>query len=231
MFVENLEDRCLFAGTATAVPPITLTDAGSLYVVGTARDDYITVRPAKGKVVVTVRTFGRPGRPDTIVSRKFNPAKIKQIFIDGLHGNDFIKVELPKFRGDTHLDGQAGDDYLAIETNGRGFLNGGPGNDALTGANKNDELNGGPGADGLYGMGGNDTLIGGPGRDAFVGGPGNDELRARDGENDATFFGDKGQDTAYTDDPVLEFDLRGTEDLDYFLPLFKLATKIEDVRF
>ena len=55
-------------------------------------------------------------------------------------------------------------------------INGGFGNDTLTGTDGNDTINGGLGRDTLYGGAGNDTLNGGLGNDTLFGGIGNDIL-------------------------------------------------------
>lgn len=55
-------------------------------------------------------------------------------------------------------------------------LDGGDGNDSVTGSNASDRLLGGSGNDLLQGRGGDDALDGGDGNDVLLGGDGNDEL-------------------------------------------------------
>lgn len=56
------------------------------------------------------------------------------------------------------------------------FLDGGTGNDRLHGNAGHDQINGGSGADHLRGGAGDDVLNGGAGRDKLAGGPGNDSF-------------------------------------------------------
>jgi hypothetical protein len=82
-------------------------------------------------------------------------------------------------------------------------LDGGEGDDTLTGSTTPDTLVGGPGADTLYGGWGNDTLTGGDGIDSVDGSYGNDKLFLRDGSPDTAECGsgtDSGERDA--DDPV-----------------------------
>jgi Ca2+-binding RTX toxin-like protein len=81
-------------------------------------------------------------------------------------------------------------------------INGGNGNDALTGTtgddiisggNGNDQINGGDGNDNISGGSGNDVLIGGRGNNTLDGGDGNDTLTAADGNN--IMNGGNGNDT------------------------------------
>jgi Ca2+-binding RTX toxin-like protein len=101
-----------------------------------------------------------------------------------------------------------GDDAVQI-MDSQVAVDGGPGNDFLTGSSKADTINGGDGADKIEARDGNDslsggagddevnggsssdTLDGGPGRDLLEGdctgcfGPGNDTIDSRDGEADS----------------------------------------------
>ena len=54
------------------------------------------------------------------------------------------------------------------------MINGGDGNDTLTGNSQNDVVTGDDGNDTLSGGDGNDTLTGGDGNDSLTGGAGND---------------------------------------------------------
>jgi hypothetical protein len=68
----------------------------------------------------------------------------------------------------------------------RVVLRGGAGDDVLIGDDVAvDEIDGGPGDDRISGGGGGDYLEGGPGRDRVVGGPGDDVLYDRDGQTRA----------------------------------------------
>jgi Ca2+-binding RTX toxin-like protein len=72
--------------------------------------------------------------------------------------------------------GQAGDDNLEVKSNVAAHLDGGDGNDTLTGSGENNVLLGGAGKDRLFGNAGRDLLIGGLGADILHGGKGDDVL-------------------------------------------------------
>src|SRR6185369_3338083 len=81
--------------------------------------------------------------------------------------------------------GLDGNDVLTVD-DGNGpmppaNLQGGNGDDTLTGSAAADELDGGPGNDTLHGRGGIDTLLGGTGNDFLDGGPGADTLIGGEG--------------------------------------------------
>jgi Ca2+-binding RTX toxin-like protein len=99
------------------------------------------------------------------------------------------------------IDGGNGNDTLSggqfndriIGGPGRNQLAGGAGNDTISGGNSADAISGNDGNDRIYGNGGNDTIDGGNGSDAIRGGDGNDNLTARAGNDH--LFGDSGDDT------------------------------------
>ena len=82
--------------------------------------------------------------------------------------------------------------------NGGLTLNGGAGNDLITGTDYNDKLNGGTGNDELNGGKGNDTLKGGIGDDTITGGKGNDKIYGENGNNTFVFYTGDGNDTIYS---------------------------------
>ena len=111
----------------------------------------------------------------------FNYCNVQSIDMTLCGGNDFADlgganssncgvtlIDLPAV-----IDGGAGDDTLT----------GGGGNDRLLGGLGNDCLNGGSGNDMLFGGAGNDTLIGGSGNDVLSGGDGCDNLQGGAGRD------------------------------------------------
>jgi len=90
------------------------------------------------------------------------------------------------------LDGGTGDDNLT-GTSGAETMEGFGGDDTLNGAGGDDTLNGAGGDDNLYGYGGNDTLTGADGADNLYGGLGNDTLNGGDDNDD--LYGNQGNDT------------------------------------
>ena len=95
------------------------------------------------------------------------------------------------------VNGDAGNDVLNASTATLGgirlALNGGDGNDSITGSLGDDTIDGGDGNDTLIGGTGNDTLIGGTGSDRINGGAGNDRELGGDGSD--TVVGGDGNDT------------------------------------
>src|SRR5436305_1449987 len=89
------------------------------------------------------------------------------------------------------INGGAGNDALTVLAKNTEIasaqLNGGGGDDVLTGADTNDILSGGDG---------NDRLIGGKGTDQMSGGAGNDTLVWNNGDGSDRMNGDAGNDTA-----------------------------------
>lgn len=130
--------------------------------------------------------------------------------LDGGAGDDVLTANLGAdvFRGGTGIDqltyasytapvavtlgGGANDGQVGEGDDAGGDVervDGGSGDDALTGTGGPDQLYGGPGADALDGAGGSDVL---------AGGLGDDTLRARDGAADLVSCGD-GSDAAVVD--------------------------------
>lgn len=104
---------------------------------------------------------------------------------------------------------------LDIVTN-MGPVNGGSGNDTITGSKFADDLRGGGGNDTLNGGDGNDTLTGGSGNDVLNGGGGDDTMTGGAGKDTFVYATGYGNDrvtdfTKVTD----QFDLSGTGVADY----------------
>jgi Ca2+-binding RTX toxin-like protein len=105
-------------------------------------------------------------------------------------GSTLSRVYLQGGTGNDKLTGHLG--YNAIGGgDGNDTLAGGGGNDSLEGGAGNDRFDGGAGNDGILGELGNDYLIGGTGNDFLIGGVGND-----------TITGGTGSDTVYYTDVV-----------------------------
>lgn len=102
------------------------------------------------------------------------------------------------------INGGAGDDVITVSGTRAvpATLNGGDGNDILTGGIGNDVINGGNGNDTLDGGAGKDQISGGAGADTITGGAGADTIHGNDGNDninggagDDTLYGDAGDDT------------------------------------
>ena len=134
-------------------------------------------------------TFAGGSEQDTVdYSSRTTPVTVT---IDGV-ANDGAAGENDNVGTDVDIvQGGSGDDYLT----GSGAVNeldGNGGSDTLNGGNGNDVLDGGPGDDKLFGDANDDVLRGGAGRDRLDGGIGNDALDG--GAEQDTFYGGTGTD-------------------------------------
>ncbi|RYJ01151.1 MAG: hypothetical protein EON47_11675, partial [Acetobacteraceae bacterium] len=97
------------------------------------------------------------------------------------------------------VNGSTGADALLLAPDqAAASLNGGDGDDTLSGTAGGDRLDGNNGEDLLAGQGGNDTLYGGPGDDTLLGGAGDDLVFGLAGRN--SLAGGSGDDTLYSSD-------------------------------
>jgi len=108
---------------------------------------------------------------------------VEQFRVAGLGGNDTLGF----VSGPNAVDVSA---LAARSTDWIGVLDGGPGNDNLSGSNSRDRLDGGIGSDTMFGFGGDDRLFGDNGNgnptdhDIFFGGQGHDDMLAGKGTNE-----------------------------------------------
>jgi Ca2+-binding RTX toxin-like protein len=158
---------------------------GVLTVTGDDDDNTLVVnRDAAGTILVNGGTLAIIGGAPTT-----NNTTLIRIF--GLGGNDTLAVDdgngpMPP----ANLQGGEGDDTLTGSAN-VDELDGGPDNDTLLGRGGNDTLLGGPGDDLLIGGQGVDTHIGGEGDDQIVWNPGDgsDVVEGQDGDDTLIFIG------------------------------------------
>ncbi|NQV27476.1 MAG: hypothetical protein HQ518_24260 [Rhodopirellula sp.] len=156
---------------------------GTLYVIGTHGKDIVNVeltgkKDQQLKVTANLDVGGHSqggsdgGSDGGADIAYFDPSAVNQIAIYLCDGDDHAVV------GNGGSDGgsDGGFDIPAL-------IDGGAGNDQLTGGSGNDTLIGGAGNDHLNGRGGDDVLIGGLGDDNLDGGSGNDALSGGDGDD------------------------------------------------
>jgi len=119
------------------------------------------------------------------------------LFASGAGGNDTI-IGAPgaTVHGIVVAEGGYGDDVLSaprFDTSsdelGSADLDGGVGDDVITGGALDDELDGGVGSDRVAGRGGADKISGGRGRDRLSGGAGPDVINSRDFSSDVVSCG------------------------------------------
>jgi Ca2+-binding RTX toxin-like protein len=169
--IENLERRALFA--------VTLTN-GILEIVGTPGDDHIILQRAN--------LPGGPKGEGKLIDVRFNHqrssfvgSEVTEIRIVGGEGKDSIRnayyadeLRIPIFKGLTTDPFYVGP---------RVRIEGGVGDDAISGSPTTERLSGGEGRDTVIGGGGRDLLRGGTGNDVLISGPLED-----------TIYGDAGND-------------------------------------
>ncbi|HEX7811314.1 MAG TPA: Ig-like domain-containing protein, partial [Burkholderiales bacterium] len=107
-----------------------------------------------------------------------------KLIVNALGGND--TVTLNSLTIPAMVDGGDGNDTLSgASSSGSLWLIGGAGHDTLVGGSGNDLLDGGAGNDTLVGGPGNDVLLGGSGDDILSGGAGSDTLNGGTGTDTA----------------------------------------------
>ncbi len=146
----------------------TLVVGGVLYIVGSNTANDIVLITQCNNTITVVATFNS-NNPLT-----FDASTITDIQVRTRGGNDIVLTTSDVTKTMT-IDGGAGNDLL---TGGgaRSVIIGGTGNDILYGGAGNDILLGGDGNDDLFGGDGNDVLVGGNGNDILNGGNGRDVL-------------------------------------------------------
>ena len=144
-------------GMVTSKTTSVITGVGvvgdTLYVIGTDKDDHVTINQA-GSVYRVHADFLPTGN-----FRDVPIAGISRIVVQACGGNDQVTISsgisLPAL-----IDGGTGDDKLN-GGNGTNIIIGGDGNDDINGGNARDILIGGKGSDRLVGNGDEDILIAG----------------------------------------------------------------------
>jgi uncharacterized secreted protein with C-terminal beta-propeller domain len=127
-----------------------------------------------------------------VVVGTIRESRVTTIRIVGGAGNDTITINIPgNTRIRTVLDGGTGNDTIT-GSDGSDTILGGQGNDTLSGGRGNDTLRGGAGADSLAGGLGNDTLQGEAGADTLRGGAGQNALDGGAGVD--AFYGTRAND-------------------------------------
>ncbi len=153
---------------------------------GGGGDDYVSLSVDPGTEAAFVDTLTLQGGigNDTLAA-SVGEASATQINLHGGVGDDFLSaysLNLPSV-STAFLDGGEGNDNLTGLDQEQSTLHGGTGNDTLRGGDRIDELDGGDGADFIQARGGNDLIKGGAGNDSIYGGSGDDALDAGTGDD------------------------------------------------
>ena len=148
----------------------------------------------------TVNVFGG-SEADTITINPINDTRAIVLNVDG-QGDDDTITAFDSLIGDVRmfLNGGNGNDTITGSRDGDS-IRGDNGDDSLIGGLGNDNVDGGDGNDSLNGLDGNDTLLGNIGNDLLDGGDGDDSLSGSLGNDTAlgglgndSLFGGFGQD-------------------------------------
>ncbi len=165
-----------------------------------APDEYlISLLDGPGQHVVIEDSIANDGWMQVTVDGQATLFRVptSKLTINGGSGDDVIKF----LSADASLTAAIavsagdGDDVVDLSAIARtALIDGGAGNDHLTGSATGDRLAGGPGNDHIVGLGGDDTVTGGAGRDSLFGGAGNDRVSGQGGSGDVV-SGGPGNDT------------------------------------
>lgn len=159
---------------------------GTLYIDGTPNNDVVTV-----EYKITGANKFTYGTPKYVVTQ-----------------NNVIQQFSPFLitTGEVRFNGSWGEDKFINEKSGlRAIVDGGPGNDTLTGGWANDELRGNVGNDSIMGGDGADDLYGNEGNDQLIGAYSTNGVEGGDSTND-TLAGGDGKDSlwgGYGDDLLI----------------------------
>jgi uncharacterized delta-60 repeat protein len=145
----------------------TLAVGGVLYIVGGNSNDIVFITRCNDTISVYA-TFNSSN------PQMFDASLITDIQVRTRGGNDVVVTTCNVMQSMT-IDGGTGNDLLT-GGGGRSVVVGGTGNDILYGAAGDDILFGGDGNDDLFGGNGNDVLVGGNGNDILNGGSGRDVM-------------------------------------------------------
>jgi Ca2+-binding RTX toxin-like protein len=201
-YLENLENRTLFAAAPLVAVATLSADGTRLDVVGSKKGDDIHVSLNADAAHVDVTANG------TLLG-SYPLDVLALIAVDGGKGNDNIHVDSNVLVA-TNLSGNVGNDIL-VAGGGTSTMSGGAGKDSLTGSPVGDLMEGGNGGDVLAGGDGDDHINGGNGADVIDGGNGNDIIVGGTGRDALT--GGAGADNFAGNDKVWELrDLNGVED-------------------
>ena len=185
---------------------------------GGAGQDLLVVVPDTAPPAASVVFDHGDGTTETIITGGLASAA------DNLHGGfgyDTVQLDLdgsaaagflfnrtgvagsPELDGVEQFIGTDKNDVIILPTNystdGSGVtVNGGKGDDVISGSNNVDSLFGGEGNDKISGLGGDDDIHGNSGDDQIWGGAGNDTIHGDFGDD--TITGGTGDDTLYGDD-------------------------------
>lgn len=168
-------------------------NTSQLQVIGTEQNDYGTITRFGDQIIVAANFLPKSRWWMPFGVQRFSADEVESILVETGEGNDVFAV-FDNVAQPSRIDGGTGNDVL---TGGGGpsVMFGGDGNDLLFGGSGDDIIRGGTGNDRIFGNAGNDLLLGGEGDDHLDGGRGDDILVGGDGDDDLD--GDRGRDLLF----------------------------------
>lgn len=166
----------MLASTMAVVRGVGQVD-GMLYAIGTDEVDRVFVRRMTAGQIQVRFKFG-----DERFTTNYVDANLVDKIVVHLFGGDDIAFINANLYIANEMDGGAGNDTLTGSSR-TSLIVGGPGDDFIWGRDGNDLLRGGPGDDWIGGGGGNDVILGGEGNDLILGETGNDTLDGEPGDD------------------------------------------------
>jgi hypothetical protein len=160
------DDGGVAVETTTIVVSGVGVNGGVLQIVGTSSNENMIVTKTSTHYSVTATFLPNPPH------RSFAIDAVQSIHILGCEGDDNIVIT-PTVSIPTLIEGGSGNDTIT----------GGSGEDVILGGSGNDSIKAGAGNDVVVGAGGVDWIEGGSGRDVLIGGDGNDTLAGLAGDD------------------------------------------------
>lgn len=171
--------------------------SGNTYAVGQTTDGLLTVTESTHRLVIADLTpevtVGGGGGDDSISLGDLSKLGIGLLTVNGDLGNDFIDSTNASYgKLGVRINGGGGDDTLT-GSNSAEIINGDDGADIVTARAGDDTIDGGAGTDIINAGDGNDSVAGGSENDTIVGGAGNDSIDG--GFDDDSITAGDGNDT------------------------------------
>ena len=157
--IERFETRCLLS-----VSSVFNATTGALSISSNGKDAIAIGAGTDGNVTLNGATLSATANG---VAGPVSAIAVKTLSVTGGSGNNAI-----------NLSGVSGSAFTMLSSVS---IDGGAGNDSITGSALADNIQGGAGKDTLSGLGGNDSLSGGVGNDVLNGGDDNDAVDGGDG--------------------------------------------------
>ncbi len=171
----------------------------------TGNSDVISFADVKSSELISISRTSKNslvvqyGASDSVeVTGFFLPTSSAAYQTEKITFSDGVTWSLPDIFQKSVYSGTLGNDNMTSYTNGVNQIDGGDGDDTLTGAGYADTLSGGLGSDSLIGGAGGDWLSGGTGVDVLEGGVGNDVLCGDAGTDTYTYNKGDGYDVIYS---------------------------------